>query len=89
MKIFNLIKRAVPKSVLTQSQTQSEWQKVKQTLYGGERELNFACPNPDLTPLKRDLNAKEVKQVNIMQAWCRRQLKQAYENLNPAVKDGK
>jgi len=94
MKLFNLIRRAVPHSVLMQLQAfeqaeEVEWQKVKQNLYGGEKELHFENPNPDLTPMGHEPNPYETKKINQMQAWASRQLKIAYRELNPAVKDGK
>jgi len=51
MKLLNLIRRSITKSVLVQSQTQSEWNKVKQTLLEVphievETDWMQDCPSP-------------------------------------------
>ena len=73
MKLFNLIRRSIPHSIQMQLQAYEAAQEV-------EHEEVFT---------DRELTPHEVKKVNQMQAWASRQLKIAYRELNPAVKDGK
>ena len=73
MKIFNLIRRSIPHSIQMQLQAYEATQEV-------EHEEIFT---------DRELTPHEVKKVNQMQAWASRQLKIAYRELNPAVKEGK